>query len=130
MSYAVGYALVHLVGNALFHSVPVAFSVSQIFGKLSLTAIPAFLLNPFFEELIVRAYLMTEIKDLTGSWIPAVALSVIIQGSYHLYYGWEGAIALSFQFLVFAIYYARTRRATPIIFAHAVFDIYGLVRLW
>jgi len=56
--------------------------------------IPFSLLNPFFEELIVRAYLMTEIMDLTGSAMLAIATSVLLQASYHLYYGWFGALAL------------------------------------
>jgi len=93
-------------------------------------AIPVFLLNPFFEELIVRAYLMTEIGELTGSWILAAGLSTALQFSYHLYYGWEGALSLSFQFLVFSIYYANTRRAIPVILAHGFFDVIALLRLW
>jgi membrane protease YdiL (CAAX protease family) len=87
-------------------------------------------LNPFFEELIVRAYLMTEVLDLTGSSSLAVALSVAVQFSYHLHYGWVEAISLSFQFLVFALYYALSRRALPVIVAHSLFDISDLVRLW
>jgi len=39
-------------------------------------------------------------------------------------------MALSFLFLVFSIYYARTQKAIPIIIAHGVFDIWGLIRLW
>ena len=116
LTYSAGYLLVHSVHKALF-SAP-------------LLAIPLFLLNPFFEEMIVRAYLMTEVRDLTGSWTLAIAVSVAIQFSYHLYYGWESAIALSFQFLVFSVYYAKTRKATPLILAHGIFDIYGLMRLW
>ena len=73
---------------------------------------------------------MTEVKALTGSWILSAALSIALQSSYHLYYGWLGAITLSFQFLAFAIYYARTQRATPIIVAHGFFDIIALIRLW
>ncbi len=86
-------------------------------------------MNPFFEELIVRAYLMTEVRTLTGSWILSAALSVVVQSSYHLYYGWGGAIALSFLFLAFSIYYARTQRATPIIIAHGIFDFLALIRM-
>jgi membrane protease YdiL (CAAX protease family) len=86
-------------------------------------------LNPFFEELIVRAYLMTEVLDLTGSSTLAVALSVALQFAYHLSYGWAAAISLSFQFLIFALYYAFTRRALPIIVAHSLFDISGLLHL-
>ena len=87
------------------------------------------LLNPFFEELVVRAYLMTEITELTGSTVWAFILSVVVQFSYHLYYGWAGAISLSFQFLVFALYYAHSRRALPVVLAHDFFDVYGMLRL-
>jgi membrane protease YdiL (CAAX protease family) len=73
---------------------------------------------------------MNEVIDLTVSPALAVAFSVVVQFSYHLYYGWEGAIALSFQFLIFALYYARSRRALPVIVAHGISDIYGLLRLW
>lgn len=87
------------------------------------------LLNPFAEELVVRAYLMTEITELTGSTVWAVILSVLVQFSYHLYYGWAGAISLSFQFLAFALYYAYSRRALPVVLAHGFFDVYGMLRL-
>jgi membrane protease YdiL (CAAX protease family) len=93
-------------------------------------AIPFSLLNPFFEELIVRAYLMTEVMELTGSSTLAVALSVGVQFSYHLYYGWVGAISLSFFFLVFALYYVRSSCALPVIVAHGFVDVYALLRLW
>lgn len=86
-------------------------------------AIPFLLLNPFFEELIVRAYLMTEVRELTGSPLLAIFVSVAVQTSYHLYYGWRGALSLAFTFMVFSIYYANTRRITPVILAHEVLDL-------
>ncbi len=93
-------------------------------------AIPLALLNPFFEELIVRAYLMTEVMELTGSSTLAVVLSVFVQFAYHLYYGWSGAISLAFFFLALALYYVRSRRALPVIIAHGLSDVYTLIRLW
>jgi membrane protease YdiL (CAAX protease family) len=130
LTYIAGYLLVHWSHGVLFLSTQSGLTACEAFGHPSIMAIPLFLLNPLFEELIVRGYLMTEVKDLTGSWTLSAALSVAVQFSYHLYYGWQGAIALSFLFLVFAIYYARTRRATPIILAHGIFDLLALVRLW
>jgi membrane protease YdiL (CAAX protease family) len=129
-AYLVGLTVVHLFHYAMYGIPARGPSGSDFFAHPSVAAIPFSLLNPFFEELIVRAYLMTEVLDLTGSSTLAVALSVAVQFSYHLYYGWAGAISLSFQFLIFALYYARSRRALPIIVAHGFFDIYGLVRLW
>jgi membrane protease YdiL (CAAX protease family) len=130
LAYAGGHALLHLFDNAT-HSQSQSVQIARaMFGHPSILAIPYTIVNPFFEELIVRAYLMTEVSALTGSWILAAALSLVVQFSYHLYYGWEGAIGLSFVFLVYAIYYARTRKATPIIVAHGIFDILALVKLW
>ena len=102
---------------------------SEIFGHASLLAFLFALLNPFFEELIVRAYLMTEVSKLTGSMSLAALVSVLFQASYHLYYGWTGAAALMVLFGVFAAYYARTRNVTPIIVAHLLFDVLGLAYL-
>jgi membrane protease YdiL (CAAX protease family) len=105
-------------------------SPRSLFGHPSLVgATASVLVNPFFEELIVRAYLMTEVLELTGSATLAVVLSVGIQAAYHLYYGWSGAVAIGFQFLTFALYYARWRRALPVIVAHGLSDLLGVMRL-
>jgi membrane protease YdiL (CAAX protease family) len=129
-AYVIGYFFIHLLHNAMFSSAARGYAGSDFFAHPSILFIPFSFLNPFFEELTVRAYLMSEVKELTGSSTIAVAFSVLVQSSYHLYYGWEGAAALSFQFLIFALYYARTRRALPVIVAHGFFDIYALIRLW
>jgi membrane protease YdiL (CAAX protease family) len=126
----VGGFIVFFIHHAIFGPDHASISPSSIFGHTGIVAIPFFLLNPFFEELIVRAYLMTEVRALTGSATLAVALSVALQTAYHLYYGWQGALSLAFMFLVLAVYYSRTRRATPIIVAHGAFDLLALVQLW
>jgi membrane protease YdiL (CAAX protease family) len=128
-AYAIGSLLIHSFHSAMFPSAARSLAGKDFFAHPSIAVIPFNLLNPFFEELIVRAYLMTEIRDLTGSSKLAVAISVSVQFSYHLYYGWEGALSLSFIFLIFALYYARTRRALPLIVAHGFFDIYALILL-
>ncbi len=84
------------------------------------------LLNPFYEELIARAYLMTEVKALSGSGTLAVVISVAIQILYHLYQSVTGAISVGMGFLVFALYYVRYRRITPIILAHMYLDMLAL----
>jgi membrane protease YdiL (CAAX protease family) len=131
ISYAVGYTLIHLTHQAFFHAVAQAGpSARQIFGHPSLLSIPLLILNPLFEELIVRAYLMKEVRELTGSWLLAGAASVTIQTAYHLYYGWVGALSLGFQFLVYSIYYAKKQKATPIVVAHAIMDAWAMSQLW
>jgi membrane protease YdiL (CAAX protease family) len=129
-AYLLGSTIVHLVHYWMYGSSPGGPTGLDLFAHPSVAFIPFCFLNPFFEELIVRAYLMNEVLELTGSSTLAVSFSVAVQFSYHLYYGWAGAITLSFQFLIFSVYYLRSRRALPIIFAHGVFDIYALVRVW
>jgi|SRR5580704_1343772 membrane protease YdiL (CAAX protease family) len=79
--------------------------------------------NAVHEEVLVRAYLMTEIIDLTGSAKIAVCVSVLLQASYHLYYGWLGATMVGFAFLVFALYFAWARKALPTVVAHWLMDM-------
>lgn len=129
-AYFAGCLIVGAIHNAIFGTTRGGATSPFVFGHAGIFAVPFVLLNPFFEELIVRAYLMTEVRALTGSATLAIAISVALQTTYHLYYGWAGALSLGFQFLVFAVYYSRTRKATPIIVAHGVFDLIGLFRLW
>lgn len=129
-AYICGYSALSLLHRLLFASATRGTSAGEIFGYPSLLMVAFVLLNPFFEELIVRAYLMTEIKALTGSWTLSVVLSVLVQTAYHLYYGWTIALALGCQFLVFSIFYAKTRKATPLVVAHGLFDWIGVLRLF
>lgn len=94
----------------------------------SLLAIPFVLMNPFFEELIVRAYLMTEMRFLTNSRTLAVLLSTAVQTTYHLYYGWVRALSIMFVFLVYSIYFARKQKALPLIISHGIQDILGIAQ--
>jgi len=129
-AYVVGALVVQLIHHTIYGTFATGPTGATFFSHPGPWAVPFMLLNPFFEELIVRAYLMTEVADLTGSSALAVAASVIFQWSYHLYYGWAGATSMAFMFLALSLYYARSRRALPIIVAHAFFDIYAFIRLW
>lgn len=130
LATVLGSFAIQIMHYAMYRSFSTGPTGKDFFSHPGVMAVPFSLLNPFFEELIVRAYLMTEIMDLTGSSALAVALSVAVQFSYHLYYGWVGAISVSFSFLVFALYYAMSRKALPIIVAHGFFDIFAVIRFW
>ena len=123
---AIGIDLVYIAIHGVRPSHP---SALQIFGHMPLAALPFMLLNPFYEELVVRAYLMTEIRELSGSMTIAAVVSLLLQTSYHIYYGWAGAIALGFTFLAFVGCFAIWRRAMPIVVAHAITDLIGYFRL-
>lgn len=84
------------------------------------------LINPFKEELIARAYVMSEARFLTGRWWGAIVVSVALQVSYHFYQGVFAALSYIALFLVFSLYYARTRLILPVILAHLYFDLLSL----
>lgn len=85
------------------------------------------ILNPLYEELIARAYIISEVKYLTNSGILAVLVSVAVQALYHLYQGVSATIALSAMFLVLSIYYIKYKRIVPVILAHMYFDLFALL---
>ena len=63
-------------------------SLASAFGYgISWFSIAFVFINPIFEELIVRAYTISEVVNLGGSRTLAVIISVAVQMSYHLYQG-------------------------------------------
>jgi membrane protease YdiL (CAAX protease family) len=129
LAYIIGGFIVYSIHRAFFPAGTSGVTAADLSSHSLLLALPFALINPFFEELIVRAYLMTEVKALTGSWLLASLSSVAIQWSYHLYYGWDASLSIAFTFLTFSIYFARTQKATPVVVAHGVLDI-GAVMWW
>jgi len=95
---------------------------------ISLVSIAFVCLNPFFEELMVRGYTMSEIIGSGGTAWMAIVISVAIQMSYHLYQGLAHAIVLTVVFAIFSIYYAQTRRIAPVVLAHLFMDVLALIR--
>jgi membrane protease YdiL (CAAX protease family) len=85
------------------------------------------IVNPIYEELIARAYIISEVKYLTGSGLLAIAVSVVIQSLYHLYQGILSTFAIAMMFLTFSVYYIRYKRITPVILAHFYFDLLALL---
>jgi uncharacterized protein len=81
------------------------------------------LASSIFEETLVRGYLMTELIGLSCPVWLATCASFLLQGSYHLYYGIPGALAVSSSFALWAIYFAISRRLWPVLLAHAFYDV-------
>jgi membrane protease YdiL (CAAX protease family) len=103
-------------------------NVEFLASMLSVWGVAFLLLNPFFEELIARAYVISEIEFLSGSSTLAVLCSVVLQFSYHLYQGLVPALLTISLFTVFSLYYVKTRRILPVILAHMFFDFLALFR--
>ena len=110
--------------TSVSHSTSSARVARYLFGGgITLATILVQFLNPFYEELIVRAYLMTELKFLTNSVSKPIIVSTLFQMSYHFYQGPASAFSHGAMFLVFSIYYSKTNRITPIILAHLYSDV-------
>jgi membrane protease YdiL (CAAX protease family) len=96
---------------------------------ISVFSILFVVVNPFFEELIVRAYTMSEVIGLASSRTLAIVVSVCIQMSYHLYQGLLNCVVVAISIVILSIYFAKTRRIMPVILTHLFFDAYAFVRL-
>lgn len=79
-----------------------------------------FVLNSYFEESFVSAYLI-ESFDRTGNR-HGVAWAAAIRASYHLYQGPLGAISIFFLGLGFGTIYKRTRDITLPFIAHTAIN--------
>ncbi|WP_408647984.1 CPBP family intramembrane glutamic endopeptidase [Vallitalea guaymasensis] len=75
-------------------------------------------INPLFEELIVRSFFIEKIEALTNSSLVAIILSIILQLLPHIYQGFIALIYLGVMFTIFSLYYIRYRRIVPVILAH------------
>jgi uncharacterized protein len=84
--------------------------------------------NPIFEEVFVCGYVISTLMGRRGLWT-AVNVSIGLRLAYHLYQGPIGVISIIPLGFVFAYWYARTGRLWPVVVAHAIFDLVGLLEL-
>lgn len=122
LRYGTFYTFQHAAGitlDARPHNVR-AFYAGAVIASLVYIVI-----NPFKEELIARAFTISEMEFLSGSRLVAVLVSVALQTSYHLYQGLFPAWSYVPMFLLFSLYYVNWRRITPIILAHLYMDVWA-----
>jgi uncharacterized protein len=82
--------------------------------------------NGIFEEVFVAGYVITALTPVRGMWA-AINVSTGIRLLYHLYQGPIGILSIVPLGLVFGYVYSRTRMLWPLIFAHILIDIIGLL---
>ncbi|HTR25213.1 MAG TPA: CPBP family intramembrane glutamic endopeptidase [Terriglobales bacterium] len=127
VGFAVGIVLLAIY-YALGHPLHRTFNDSALFGThITGWTVLFVLLNPFHEELIVRGFLITEMEHFHRNTALAVFVSVFLQSSYHLYQGLVPAILHASTFLLFSIYFVKTRRILPVVMAHMFLDVSALM---
>jgi membrane protease YdiL (CAAX protease family) len=79
------------------------------------------------EELVVTAFIVTTLRQARRPVREIVLVSLTLRVAYHVYYGspWVAVWVAIWAGTAFWLYW-RTRRLTPLIVAHAVFDLLGL----
>lgn len=125
LSYVLLFYIYYLVTGHALNATPQ--NVEHLKTKITLAAVLLMLVNPFYEELIARAYIMTEVQFLTGSRLAALCASVALQSAYHLYQGVIAASMLAVLFTIFSIYFLMRRKILPVILAHMYFDFLALL---
>jgi membrane protease YdiL (CAAX protease family) len=134
--FGIGLFVLIYIDNILMYYLLTALSIKAVppqntdflKGGINLFYVLFLLINPVFEEMIVRAFTITEVEFLAGKTYIAVIVSTPLQTSYHLYQGTYSALVILSIFFIFSLFYIKFRRIMPVIIAHALFDIIAMVQ--
>lgn len=130
-----------LVGLGLYILIVFAgWPLGAFFGRADLAAQPieqmiagasfslpwlvaASIVNGLYEETFLVGYLLRELETFGASL--AIGTTVLVRVLYHLYQGPLGAVYVVVVGAVFGIFYWRTRKLWPVVFAHMFADLAG-----
>ncbi|MDP1728568.1 MAG: CPBP family intramembrane metalloprotease [Bacteroidota bacterium] len=84
------------------------------------------ILNPFFEEILVCSYILSWNRGATNKYA-MIFLSVCIRILYHLYQGPFILVQIIPFGIIAGVWFTRTRRLWPLLIAHFLWDIIGLL---
>jgi membrane protease YdiL (CAAX protease family) len=79
------------------------------------------------EEVIVCGYLLHRLRQMGLRDGPALLISSLVRGSYHLYQGFGGGLANVILGLFFGRIYQRRGRVLPLLIAHFLIDAVAFV---
>lgn len=78
--------------------------------------------NGFSEELAMRCYFVTRIREHTGSWLTGVLYGSALFASYHIYHGVVPMIDVFCFGVVLGFAFILVRRVWPLALAHMLFN--------
>ncbi len=117
------YLATHAAGMDLT-VVPEALPV--VWWRLPVLALSA-AQNGLLEEVLVAGYLLHRLRQLGWGDRPALAVSAVLRGSYHLYQGLGGFAGNVVMGVIFGRLYQRWGRVTPLVLAHTLIDLVAFV---
>jgi uncharacterized protein len=83
--------------------------------------------NAFLEEVVVVGYLTIRLREISWSLPVVVAASALLRGAYHFYQGFGGFVGNAIMGAVFALFFVRAKRVSPLIVAHTILDSVAFV---
>ncbi len=112
------------------------WTVSALAGPVNITppsaslaaVVVVSLLNPWYEELLVCAFVIESLRKRFGIQT-AINASIALRLSYHLYQGPPAFIVFAVFGLLVTLFYVQTGRLWPVIVAHSLLDFTGLAGL-
>lgn len=128
LAYYALTVLFQLAAQALpIDSNSVIAQIPKTDGRLSMEIVFAVsVVNGVFEEVFVAGYAITALQQARGMWT-AINVSTAVRVLYHLYQGPIAFLTIAPLGLLFGYVYARTRQLWPLIVAHVLLDIVGLL---
>jgi membrane protease YdiL (CAAX protease family) len=84
--------------------------------------------NGVAEELVLRGYLLTRIRELTERPMLSILLVSALAAAYHLYQGSYAGLVVFCGEIVLGIVYLKYPRVVPFAIGHALYDVFLTVR--
>ena len=83
--------------------------------------------NGLLEEVVVCGYLLHRLRQLGWRDGPALLVSALVRGSYHLDQGFGGFVGNAAMGLLFGRFFQRRHRTAPLVIAHTLIDAVAFV---
>lgn len=117
----------YLVARALGVSLTIApTTLGETWWQVPVLVASA-LANSWAEEVVMVAYLITQLRRLGWSENSSLLAQALLRGAYHLYQGLGGFIGNIVMGLVFGRVWQRTNRLWCLVGAHALIDVVAFV---
>ena len=106
----------------------VSYSIPMSAGGYMVLLI-AMVANALMEELFVRAYLITRLRQLGMSVAPVVLISSALWAAYHMYLGSYFMGETFIIGLIFGVFFVMSRRLWPLVIAHTLLNLLVYVQM-
>lgn len=86
------------------------------------STIPAMIVNGLYEEVFLMGYLTRGLRRYGAS--TAIGITLFVRVLYHAYQGPVGVLSVCMGGLLFGLWFQRTGRLFPLVFAHIAIDLF------